>query len=320
MWQRIVFALVITFGITLALERGPGITLPFGGETLLYLAVYVLLSVVAQRGADRDAPTGPPVPLSGPAGQRGAAALILRFTASSLLSLLNPWQLGQQIQQMAGQLLIYRRLRGRLPSPETVTSTVRYTLPFTGEWVVLTGGVTPATSHSWDVVTQRYAYDFVVADDGLRRHRGDGTQLGDYLCYDRPIVAVADGEVVAVRDGVRNAPRVGYGWADFAARDFRGNHVTLRHAEREYSFYAHLVPGSVTVRVGQAVRRGEVIGRCGHSGHSTEPHLHFHFQDGPDFFSAAGLPLPFSDVTVDGTPADGPVYLTRLTRVRSTPT
>lgn len=60
---------------------------------------------------------------------------------------------------------------------------------------------------------------------------------------------------------------------------------------------AHLQHGSVVVEDGQRVERGERIGRCGHSGNSTEPHLHFQLQDAPDFFASMGMPIRFDDVT-----------------------
>lgn len=117
-----------------------------------------------------------------------------------------------------------------------------------------------------------------------------------------------------VRDGVREAPAPGSGWIDWRCRDFRGNFVVIRHAPGEYSFLAHLVPDQITVRVGQQVARGELIGRCGNSGHSTEPHLHFQLQDHPNVFLAMGLPLRFHAVSVDDGPP-GEVVLAGRMRV-----
>jgi hypothetical protein len=61
------------------------------------------------------------------------------------------------------------------------------------------------TSHSWEIIAQRYAYDFVIADGALMRHRGSGEALADYLCYGQALLSPADGEVVSVRDGARVA-------------------------------------------------------------------------------------------------------------------
>jgi murein DD-endopeptidase MepM/ murein hydrolase activator NlpD len=52
----------------------------------------------------------------------------------------------------------------------------------------------------------------------------------------------------------------------------------LKHADGLYSSVSHLEPGSARVHVGQWVKRGEVLGLCGSSGRSPEPHLHFQFQ------------------------------------------
>jgi murein DD-endopeptidase MepM/ murein hydrolase activator NlpD len=63
------------------------------------------------------------------------------------------------------------------------------------------------------------------------------------------------------------------------------------------------VRGSVLVTIGPHVTRGQQIGRCGHSGFSTEPHLHFHAQDREDFYSSAGVPVVFADLVVDSAAA-----------------
>lgn len=189
-----------------------------------------------------------------------------------------------------------------IDSPSAYQQKVRYTLPFEREWLVMNGGPDEATSHSWRLIGQRYAYDFVIADARLRRWRPgtSGRQPEHYYCYGAPVLSPADGVVSGVRDGVRDASGVGSGWVDPFVEDFRGNFVVVAHAESEYSFMAHLIPGSVRVEPGERVSQGQQIGLCGNSGHSTEPHLHFHVQDHPDFFEAAGLPIAFEDALVDG--------------------
>ncbi len=51
-------------------------------------------------------------------------------------------------------------------------------------------------------------------------------------------------------------------------------------------------PGSVRVRVGERVRRGQVLGQLGNSGNSATPHLHLQVQIGRSFLSD-GLPFVF---------------------------
>lgn len=238
-------------------------------------------------------------PTSGPIGKYGQRGLITTFTLSSLLAFLNPFQLAQIILQGIGNLVLTMQYGNKSQDLANYINKVAYTLPYDGEWFVYNGGLTPAMSHSWDVLTQRYAYDFVMVDEQLQRHQDRGTALTDYHCYGKPILAAADGTIVKVQDGIHDAPFVGYGIVDFLARSFTGNHVIIQHADREYGFYAHLIKGSIPVAVGDTVQRGQPIGRCGHSGHSSEPHLHFHLQNRANFYFAMGLPIKFVNVAID---------------------
>lgn len=253
---------------------------------------------------DSSAPAQPP--LSPAAG--GMALFMARLIAAQALMFVVPSMLRQIIAQYRGETTARPRA---VDNPAHYQQKARYRLPFDGQWYVYNGGVTQPTSHSWDIIGQRYAYDFVAVDGQLRRWRTDGAAAADYLCYDRPILAPAAGEVVAVVDGVRDAPGVGTGWVDVFTRHFPGNTVTIRHADEEYSYLAHLRPGSICVRAGERVERGQEIGRCGNSGHSSEPHLHFHVQDRGAFFGAASLPVAFDCVSVNDAPPQNSVYIVR---------
>ena len=95
-----------------------------------------------------------------------------------------------------------------------------------------------------------------------------------YFAYGKPILAPAAGTVVTVIDGVPdNRP------TSTNIDSAYGNCVIIRHAQNEFSVLAHLQPGSVKVRPGQKVRAGQQLGRCGNSGNSFGPHLHFHLQN-----------------------------------------
>jgi len=289
---------------------------------LLFFLAPLVADLVGWLGRRRESSVKPlqsDLPLPRPAQRSGAIRFLLRYQLSTALMLLNPFQLAQGVRQVRGEAAARRRLREQVPEPGSFRQKVEYRIPFAGEWLVMNGGVTPETSHSWDLLSQRYAYDFVVADDEGQRHRADGTYKEHYLCYGEPVLAPADGVVVHVRDSIRDAPSVGTGWVDWLCRDFGGNSVTLRHAEGEYSHSAHLVPGSIPVHPGEKVRAGQPIGRCGHSGHSTEPHLHFQVQDHPNFLRAVGLPIAFSGCSVNGEPPADPVYLRGGMRVRYEP-
>jgi murein DD-endopeptidase MepM/ murein hydrolase activator NlpD len=170
--------------------------------------------------------------------------------------------------------------------------------PFVEQWHIHRGGVTKNDSHSWRVIGQRFAYDFVVRKAGST-HRHRGHRLEDYHAFGRPVVAPADGRVIAAVDRHRDHPRPGTGWIDWRATDIRGNHIVLKHAMGGFSLIAHLRLGSCRVKPGDRVCRGDVLGECGNSGHSTEPHIHFHVQDRASFYGALGRPVWFSRVRVE---------------------
>lgn len=305
--MNIVIALALTFAAIGVAKAGFGYRIPGLAVLALYLALYFVVArlrrrPVAARYAGDRAPDTSHWPTSGPIGKLGQWGLLVPWTITNTLAILNPRQAVQVLRQVAGNTRLAARERASGDDGSAYVAKARYTLPFRDEWLVYNGGTTPATSHSWDVLGQRYALDFVVADERHARHRGRGTRPEEYLAWNRDIVAAADGVVVAAEGRVGTAPLLGWGVCDFTARDFVGNHVVVEHAAGEFALYAHLVGESVAVSVGERVARGQLLGRCGHSGHSSEPHLHFHLQDSADLFDGMGLPLRFSDVIVDGRP------------------
>ena len=274
------------------------------------LLAWLLMRVLRRDEGGRKTTEPSPSPAAG-----GKMLLMGRLLASYFLLEIVPTSRRQVSRYAAGN----RHALPRVPSgPDDYRQKVRYRLPFGGEWYVVNGGIDEATSHSWELAAQRYAYDFLIADGSLRRWRPGtkGARPEDYLCYDEPILSPADGLVVEVSDGLSDAPRPGTGWIDAFAEDFRGNFVVIEHAEDEYSFLAHLIPGSIEAKEGERVERGKRIGRCGNSGHSTEPHPHFHVQDRADFFEAAGLPVAFDGVVSDGGELEAEHYPRRGERVR----
>ena len=148
--------------------------------------------------------------------------------------------------------------------------------PFEGEWFVPSGGRSTLISHHWTpLADQRYAVDFVIERDG-HTHDGEPNSLASYYCWDQPILAPADGTVVAAEDGNPDFP-IGDSAPDNAA----GNVVVIDIGENHFVQLAHLRQGSVAVTVGQLVSTGDVLGRCGNSGNSLEPHLHLQVQNSP---------------------------------------
>lgn len=299
-------------------QRGyePNALIALGLYMGYYTLVYLAMNGWRQRHEPEAALSHPARhwPVSGPVAKLGRKALNTLLQSSTLLTLLNPWLLVQQGRHILGQLSSRRRLSVAQRNPSHYLNAVNYRLPFNGEWLVYSGGLAVGTSHSWDILNQRFAYDFVVADAQYRRHQRSGARLRHYYAYGEPVLAAADGVVVRVKDGIGASPLVGYGFFDIWCRDFRGNHVVVRHADHEYGVYAHLQK-KLSCRAGDSVIAGDRLGRCGHSGYSGEPHLQFHLQDGPDFYRALGLPVRFSNVIAEP-PSVRPGELERGQRVR----
>jgi len=77
-----------------------------------------------------------------------------------------------------------------------------------------------------------------------------------------------------------------------------GNTVIIEHANHEFSFMAHLKKGSITVKEGQEVKQGEVIGKLGNTGNSTAPHLHYHLMDKESTFTGRSIPIKFENINL----------------------
>lgn len=124
----------------------------------------------------------------------------------------------------------------------------------------------------------RTAIDWVRVDDQGRIATGDADLASNALGYGAEVLAVTDATVAAARDGVPESARVsqnGKHPEDLAA----GNYVSLDLGGGRHAVYEHLIPGSLRVKTGDRVRKGQVIGRLGFSGDSTGPHLHLHVAD-----------------------------------------
>jgi len=207
-------------------------------------------------------------------------------------------QVGVRVRFGAGpdtKVLIALRADGRIaglrarPDAEasdrydTYQTKARLRLPFAGAWTAH-NAARAATNHHYANPNQRFAVDWI-------RHGPDGKNLS----RGEDALAVAAATVVTVIDGVPENPP---GKTDLY--NVTGNSVVLDLGGGEWALYAHLVPGSIRVKVGDRVAAGQPIGKIGNSGNSTEAHLHFQLMDAPRLADAAALPAPFTDVTVGG--------------------
>lgn len=318
----VVMAFVIATIIHESVESFFDYRWPFLFTIILYMSVFFITGRIAKllvgtKEVKVEPHPGVNWPLSGPAGRAGNVVVVLAYLSSSMLVILNPLQMLHNIRQLLGQQKAAARLAEIDGDLSDYKNKMHYRLPFDGCWLTYNGGRTSGTSHSWNLLAQRYAYDFVIADNEFRRHKGKGNHLPEYLCYDQPIVAAADGEVVSVVDNISDGLFVGYGVANFLCRNLAGNHVIIKHAEGEYGFYAHLVKDSIGLKPGDKVAHGQQVGRCGYTGQTLEPHLHFHLQDQPEFYQSLGLPIQFTGLEIDGQTADENSKLTRGQQVLS---
>ena len=167
---------------------------------------------------------------------------------------------------------------------------IKINLPFSGKW-----NVYQAFDDEWTHKGEfKYAYDFVIKIDG-KSYRDDGRYLENYYAFGQSVLAPISGYVVALRDDLEdnfigNVDRIN-NW---------GNYIIIKSLDG--SFYveiSHLMKNSITVKVGDYVEMGQIIGKCGNSGYSPEPHIHIQVQNTP-YLGAKTIPFKFVDYIKDG--------------------
>lgn len=126
-------------------------------------------------------------------------------------------------------------------------------------------------------------------------YSGDARDVRSYYSYGEKIFAVADATVVSAKDGLPdNIPRTAAGFntaVPITMENVAGNAIVLDLGDGQFAYYAHMKPGSVRVKGGDRVKRGQWLGQIGNSGDARWPHLHFQVTAGPDILASEGLPF-----------------------------
>ncbi|MGV9449617.1 M23 family metallopeptidase [Streptomyces sp. NPDC003635] len=195
--------------------------------------------------------------------------------------------------------------------------------PVTGRWSALNSPADRTPSHGTHAYGQTYAIDLVAepepgARPGFRALWPLARRSTDFPAFGAPLLAVADGTVVRAEDRQRDhlsrtsLPGLLYLMlAEASVREMAGvrrivgNHLVLDLGDGTHALYAHLNRSSLAVAEGDRVRAGQVLARCGNSGNSSEPHVHFQLMDGPDPDTARGLPFRWRGI---GVPGNGEVF------------
>jgi hypothetical protein len=179
--------------------------------------------------------------------------------------------------------------------------------PLRGDrWVDTSGCCEIIAAHRYAILpingtfrpAQHFAIDFIQLDAQGRAVVGDIRMLHNWHYYGAEVVAAAPGRVVQVvndlPDNVPGEPLPG------VIETGSGNHVIIDIGQGRYTEYAHLIPNSVAVSVGDVVQRGQRLGLLGNSGNSDAPHLHFQVMDRPSALDADGLPFVFDRMEFQG--------------------
>ncbi|MGA2296449.1 MAG: urea transporter [FCB group bacterium] len=159
-----------------------------------------------------------------------------------------------------------------------------FELPVIGEWFVSQGHNGELTHKGeWS-----YGLDFILIDEEMKSYSSNGTNVQQYYCYDKPVIASADGVIEQVIDNIDDND-IG----DVNTLNNWGNSVIIKHQEGLYSKLSHLKKNSFKVKPGDYIKKGDIIATCGNSGRSPEPHLHLQFQAEPGV-DAKSIIYPFS--------------------------
>jgi hypothetical protein len=179
--------------------------------------------------------------------------------------------------------------------PKIERNITKMALPFNDEWTVIWGGDTKDLNYHVESKAQKNAFDLVMIDSTGKSYKSSGKLNEDYLAFGQYILSPCEGDVVSVIDGVKdNIP------GNLNSIYGPGNSVIIKTDNNEFLFFAHFKKHSIKVRESQRVKQGALLGLCGNSGNSSEPHIHFHIQNAEDTNIATGVKCYFEKIMVNG--------------------
>jgi len=199
-------------------------------------------------------------------------------------------------------LWIQKKCGYNLPDKENYICKNDYILPFTGKWCVWAGGIIKELSMDWDEAGDRFIYYFVILDEVGNYFKSDNPTIENNLCFGKDILAVADGVVIKVCNKHSDySDTKDDGIVDYAGSwDIVGNHIIIQQSKNEYSCVGNLMRDSITVKVGDKVKQGNIIAKCGNSGYATEtPCLYFNLLSSKSFYLSKSLPIAFVNIKAD---------------------
>jgi hypothetical protein len=173
----------------------------------------------------------------------------------------------------------------------------QYHLPFNGRWFVMQGGDTLNVDQHMSVRAQWFGLDFAKVGGLSQRElsrTASPSRAEDFYSWGEPVLAPADGDVASVIDALPDNP---LGVKDTGHPT--GNRVVITVAPTRFVILAHFQRGTISVKAGQRVRRGEVLGKCGNSGNSDFPHVHMHVQDSAELNAGNGQNATFASINVE---------------------
>ncbi|WP_051904400.1 urea transporter [Hippea jasoniae] len=142
-------------------------------------------------------------------------------------------------------------------------------LPFSGKWTVWQSFDGEWTHKGlW-----RHAVDFVVTDDKGKTFSNNGKFLQDYYAFGKPVLSPVDGYIYDYVDNIEDNPP-----SEVNRQNNWGNYVLIYDNRGFYVLIAHLKKNSIRVKKGDVVQKGSIIGLCGNSGYSPQPHIHIQVQ------------------------------------------